>query len=192
MTALALPDVRLNRAWAAALRDFGEAFPHGSGLDPADPPALTEAGCAAFAAGLRARATAAQVPPGRVPCTYFWVVDPTVEDPEHLVVGFLAVRHALNDRLREEGGHIGYSVRPAARRRGHASRALALGLRHAAGLGLDRVLLTCDEDNLGSRRTIEGAGGVLDDARDGSRWYWIELRQPDATKARDGCAIMAP
>ncbi|GAA5147358.1 GNAT family N-acetyltransferase [Nocardioides marinquilinus] len=188
MTALALPDVRLHRAWAAALRDFGDEFPHGSGLDPADPPPLTEAGCAAFAAGRRAGEDAVRVPPGRVPCTHFWVVDPDVDDPEHLMVGFLAVRHALNAGLREEGGHVGYSVRPAARRRGHASRALALGLRHAAGLGLERVLLTCDEDNLGSRRTIEGAGGRLDDARDGRRWYWIEVPATASTGRRASAA----
>ena len=81
------------------------------------------------------------------------------------MVGFLAVRHGLNDFLLEQGGHIGYSVRPSARGRGHASRALGLGLDHAAALGLDRVLLTCEPGNVASQRTIERAGGVYEDTR---------------------------
>jgi predicted acetyltransferase len=71
------------------------------------------------------------------------------------------------------GGHIGYSVRPGARRRGVATAALAQGLEIAAALGIDPVLVTCDTDNTASRRTIEGAGGSLEDIRDGKRRYWI-------------------
>jgi predicted acetyltransferase len=89
------------------------------------------------------------------------------------VLGFLAVRHRLTPYLLEAGGHIGYSVRPGARRRGVATAALALGLEIAAGLGIDPVLITCDTDNIASRRTIEGAGGTLKDVRGGKRRYWI-------------------
>ena len=104
-------------------------------------------------------------------CDYLWITD---GDPEE-VIGFLAIRHRLNDFLLEEGGHIGYSVRPARRGEGHATRALALALDRAAELGIDRVLVTCDEDNEPSRRTIEGNGGVLEDVRKGKRRYWIDL-----------------
>lgn len=169
-TALALPDVRLAATWADALRDFGDEFPHGSGLDPDAPPALDEAGCAAFVADrLRYADPVAGPPPGMVACTYFWLL----QDP-WTVVGFLAVRHGLNDYLLEQGGHVGYSVRPSARGRGHASRALGLGLDHAAALGLDRVLLTCQSGNVASQRTIERAGGVYEDTRAGSRRFWVE------------------
>jgi predicted acetyltransferase len=84
------------------------------------------------------------------------------------------VRHRLTPWLLDQGGHIGYSVRPSRRREGHASRALALAVRRAAELGLDRVLVTCDDDNEGSRRTIEAAGGVHEDTRGVKRRYWID------------------
>ena len=64
-------------------------------------------------------------------------------------------------------------MRPSRRREGHAHRALKLALPEARALGLDRVLLTCDEDNDGSRLTIEGNGGVYEDSRNGKRRYWI-------------------
>jgi predicted acetyltransferase len=184
-TALALPDVRLHATWADTLRDFGASYPHGSGVDPDAPPTLDRAGCAAFVADrLRYADPAARLPPGRVPCTYFWVLGDQGDD-QAAVVGFLAVRHALNELLVEQGGHIGYSVRPSARGRGHASAALRLGLDHAVGLGLDRVLLTCYPDNAASRRTIERAGGVYEDTRAGTQRFWVEtLTTPTGGAAR--------
>lgn len=98
------------------------------------------------------------------------------------LVGFISVRHELNDFLRRNGGHIGYSVRPTRRREGIARAGLELVLERARALGLDRVMLTCDDDNPGSFRTIEGAGGVLQDTIDATeighprlRRYWITL-----------------
>jgi predicted acetyltransferase len=103
-----------------------------------------------------------------VPDSLLWIVE------EQEVIGFLSLRHRLNDWLLEEGGHVGYSIRPSRRGHGHATRALALAVRRAAGLGIDRVLLTCDEDNLASARTIERGGGVYEDSRRGKRRYWID------------------
>lgn len=97
------------------------------------------------------------------------------------VVGRLSLRHHLNDHLLKVGGHIGYGVLPAQRRRGHASAMLAASLPHARALGLERVLVTCDEDNVGSARTIEKNGGVLENVAEVSpgaprkRRYWIDL-----------------
>ncbi|MEZ5097877.1 MAG: GNAT family N-acetyltransferase [Nocardioides sp.] len=107
--------------------------------------------------------------PSRVHCSYRWIAD------DGDLVGFLAIRHALNDFLREEGGHIGYSVRPSRRREGHATLALALALAEARALGIERALVTCDTDNVASARTIERNGGVLEDVRHGKRRYWIDL-----------------
>jgi predicted acetyltransferase len=102
-------------------------------------------------------------------------------------VGSISLRHTLTDLLLTWGGHIGYSVRPSARRRGHASRALALMLPVCAERGIDPVLVTCDTDNVGSRRTIEKNGGVYEDTREGKLRYWVPTRPatpPDARTAR--------
>ncbi len=58
-------------------------------------------------------------------------------------------------------GHIGYAVVPWKRGLGYATRALAMILPRAAEAGLSRVLVTCDEDNAGSRKVIEANRGVL-------------------------------
>jgi predicted acetyltransferase len=102
--------------------------------------------------------------------TYLWMV----EDDE--VVGRISLRHELTPWLREVGGHVGYAVRPSARRRGHATRAVALLLPFCADRGLAQVLITCDEDNVGSRRAIEANGGVLEDVRNGKMRFWVPTR----------------
>ena len=168
MTELVRPDVRYAAAWAAMMAEFdGWSDAHGSGYWAfPEPPPYGEDDCAAFVAGVLA--AEAGTPDGsKVPSTHFWITDG--ED----LVGYLHLRHELNDFLLEEGGHIGYSVRPSRRREGHATRALALGVRRAAELGVERVLVTCDDDNAASARTIERCGGVLEDVRNGKRRYWI-------------------
>jgi predicted acetyltransferase len=102
-----------------------------------------------------------------VPQTTFWYV----EDDRYL--GSIRVRHRLTPYLLEEGGHIGYDVRPTARLRGYATAMLAAALEFARSLGLDQVLITCDEDNVGSRRVIEANGGIYEDSRAGKRRYWV-------------------
>ena len=102
-------------------------------------------------------------------CTNLW----WVQDGEY--VGRIAVRHELNDWLAELGGHIGYDVRRSRRGQGHATAMLGATLPVAAGLGIDRALLTCEEDNVASRLVIERNGGVLEDVRQGKLRYWIDL-----------------
>lgn len=174
MTDLVVPDARLHESWADCVRDFGEGPMDGSGnwhFPVGWRDDLGETGCRAVVDVLLPYADPAHVlTDDRVHCDYYWITD---GDPA-AVVGFLALRHRLNAFLLEEGGHIGYSVRPSRRQEGHASRALALAVRRAAELGLDRVLLTCDEDNEPSRRTIERNGGRYEDSRNGKRRYWID------------------
>ncbi|MFC4784353.1 GNAT family N-acetyltransferase [Nocardioides sp. MAHUQ-72] len=167
MTELVTPDLRWYDDWVATLTDFGAEYPHGSGCAPDGQPLDRSAFEEFVADKLLFADPTAELPNGWVSCDYFWIVDAGE------MIGFLALRHRLNDYLLEQGGHIGYSVRPARRREGHASRALALAVSRAAELGLDRVLVTCDDDNLGSRRTIENGGGELEDVRAGKRRYWI-------------------
>ena len=104
---------------------------------------------------------------GWVPSTTLW----WVSGQEYL--GRVAIRHRLTPRLLEVGGHIGYDVRPSARRRGHATALLAATLPWAARLGIDRALVTCDEDNTGSRKVIEANGGRLEDQRGITMRYWV-------------------
>jgi predicted acetyltransferase len=95
------------------------------------------------------------------------------------VVGRLSVRHTLNEFLAREGGHLGFAVRPQHRRNGYATEILRQGLIVARSLGVDRALVTCDEDNLGSAAIIERCGGHFDSTHvtDGGRSirrYWID------------------
>jgi predicted acetyltransferase len=89
------------------------------------------------------------------------------------LVGRVSIRHELNVFLTEIGGHIGFGVRPARRRRGYAGEILGQALVIARALGVDAALVTCDEDNVVSARVIEGAGGVFEDIRARTRRYWI-------------------
>lgn len=174
-TALVRPDLRLHASWAAAVEEFGDpSGMYGSGLWAMDAGDLSRGALERLLPSLLDAVHTAQQD-GHVLCTYLWIVDRDEADGSEEFLGYLALRHELNDFLLEQGGHIGYAVRPSRRREGHASRALAQSLVHARGLGLERVLITCDDDNEASARTIERNGGVLEDVRRGKRRYWIEL-----------------
>lgn len=114
------------------------------------------------------------VPEGLVPATTYLAVDETDR-----LVGMIDIRHRLNDWLRNFGGHIGYSVAPHCRRQGHATAMLSLALDKCRELGLEGVLITCLDDNVGSAKTIEHNGGVLENMIDYEegllRRYWIIL-----------------
>ncbi len=107
-----------------------------------------------------------------VPFTELWMAD----GEEYL--GRISLRHELNELLLSWGGHIGYAVRPGARRQGHASAALRMMLERCRDRDIDPVLITCDTDNLASRRVIEGAGGDYEDTREGKRRYWVPVDGP--------------
>jgi predicted acetyltransferase len=120
-----------------------------------------------------AQERAGDVPEGRVPATFL------VAEHDGAIVGRVSIRHALNDFLLREGGHIGYAVRPAWRRRGFATSILRQSLALTDELGIARVLVTCDDDNVGSAAVIESQGGVLEDVvpvEGGTpkRRYWID------------------
>ncbi len=111
--------------------------------------------------------------PDRVPATFL------VAEVGGTLVGRVSIRHELNEFLVNFGGHIGYGIRPAYRRRGYGGEMLRQALVVARRAGVGRVLLTCDDGNEVSASIIERAGGVLEDIRvapdgTGKRRYWIE------------------
>ena len=97
-------------------------------------------------------------PPNWVPATQFVCI----RKEDGRIVGMIDLRHSFNDFLAEYGGNIGYSVRPDERRKGYAKWMLAQVLPQARSRGLDRVLITCDAVNEGSRRAIEANGGAFE------------------------------
>ena len=115
------------------------------------------------------------LPRGWVAGSTFWLV----EDGQY--IGSINIRHELNDWLLRLGGHIGYAIRPSRRRQGYGTLMCRLALDEAMKIGLKRVLITCDADNVGSRKIIEANAGVLEDEvsqaeRDvPKRRYWIDL-----------------
>ena len=108
-------------------------------------------------------------PRAYVPFTELWMV----QGEEYL--GRIVLRHQLNEILYTWGGHIGYAVRPSARRRGHALAALLDMLEVCRERGIDPVLVTCDHTNAASRRTIEKAGGEFEGSREGRLRYWVPV-----------------
>ncbi|WP_205751582.1 GNAT family N-acetyltransferase, partial [Bacillus cereus] len=117
------------------------------------------------------------VPDNRVPAIQYIVV----KKSDHSIVGMLNLRLELNDYLLNYAGHIGYSVKPSERKKGYGSKMLGLALAKSKILGLNKILVTCADDNLGSIGVIENNNGVLEDKRldpdDGklTRRYWISL-----------------
>jgi predicted acetyltransferase len=170
------PDIRVRRSFAAAMAEFRVEgreseddhsavgrYLRESAADFTDDDAFDR-----FVTAIRAeRLEETPRPPGFVPDTELWWVDGDE------FVGRIGVRHRLTPTLLEVGGHIGYDVRPSARRRGHATEMLRQALAVAHGLGIDPALITCDVDNAGSRAVIERNGGVLEDQRSQKLRFWV-------------------
>lgn len=109
---------------------------------------------------------------GYVPGSTFWLVDG--DD----FIGEVNIRHRLNEKLFQKGGHIGYEIRPSKRKMGYGAKILELALPLAKDIITDKILITCDDDNIGSWKIIEKNGGILENKIEYNdkltRRYWIE------------------
>lgn len=109
-----------------------------------------------------------------VPDSTFFCLD----TERNIFVGAVNIRHYLNEKLLHDGGHIGDGVRPSERGKGYGAQMLALALRECDRLGIRRVLMCCDRDNVASARTIQKNGGILENEIDDDgvpvQRYWIE------------------
>ncbi|MFW5839820.1 MAG: GNAT family N-acetyltransferase [Planctomycetota bacterium] len=172
---LELPGKKRKDSFLAMAEEFHQAgetgWPHGAWKE--DPAAMED-----FAAFLQREADwreGRNLPEGYVPGITWWMMDGQV------VLGTAQLRLERNDHLLNYGGHIGYCIRPSQRRKGYMKRLLPLVLDAAARLGIDKVLVTCGMQNVGSARVIESAGGVFEDARTDPardktlRRYWVDL-----------------
>jgi predicted acetyltransferase len=111
----------------------------------------------------------------KVNSSTFWLVNRNKK-----VIGVVNIRHKLNESLLYRGGHIGYGIRPTERMKGNATEILKQALVKAKEIGIDKALITCDKDNIGSAKTILINGGILDSEEviNGIeiQRYWIELK----------------
>ena len=111
-----------------------------------------------------------------------WVPDTTLfclDKDRNIFVGAVNIRHYLNDSLRKTGGHIGDGVRPSERRKGYATAMIKLALEECKKLGIHKVLICCDKENIGSAKSIIKNGGILENEveEDGhiEQRYWVEV-----------------
>lgn len=127
-----------------------------------------------------------------VPDSTFFCLD---EDRDK-VVGAVNIRHFLNEGLLLDGGHIGDGVRPSERRKGIATKMIALALEECKKLGIYKVLMVCDKDNIGSAKSIMNNGGVLENEvevhGDIEQRYWINLIPGKEAENKKECAVNVP
>lgn len=166
------PDRRYERQYRELLREWKASddpfIPWNLTVDPSDFDALIDR--------LDALHRGDNLEEGLVPSSAFWLVDETDR-----ILGSIDIRHALNEKLRFRGGHIGYGIRPSERRKGYAGAMLSLALDICRQMGIAQILITCSKDNAGSVRTILKNGGMLDSEdwdpvkQEWFQRYWITL-----------------
>jgi predicted acetyltransferase len=128
----------------------------------------------AFVRNLHNHEKGIDLPKKLVPCTTFWLIN------GNKFIGRVSVRHRMP--IIKESGHIGYEIRVSERKKGYGNKILAMVLPKAYRLGLKKVLIICNEDNIGSRKIIENNGGILKNKFTGNSGkirlrYWINIQK---------------
>ena len=171
MEKLVIPSQKYKKSYVSAVKEFGD----GERMPDSYSDIRENESFTAFLRRLKGYRVGVGLPKGWVPATIYWLVEGTT------FLGRLSIRHRLTKELRKVGGHIGYAIRPSKRGKGYGTKILALGLAKARKLGLGKVLITCDETNIASRRVIEKNGGVLKDVVSNGKGkpkklrFWAEL-----------------
>ena len=163
------PSIQYRESWISALAEFDGENRSGYWSLVADPrnlPVLIQR--------LYEYSQGINIPAASVPATTLWCID------KNVYIGHVNIRHRLNEYLEKYGGHIGYAVRPSARGKGYGDQMLKFSIPFIKQLGLKEVLITCDKDNMASRKIIENNGGIyeneiLDDQGVIKMRYWINL-----------------
>ena len=112
---------------------------------------------------------------GLVPATLYFAYD----KERNIIVGAIQIRHCLNEHLKLSGGHIGDGIRPSERRKGYATEMIGLALKKCKEMGINEVMMSCNKENIGSRKSIINNGGVYErDVLDDDELlevYWISV-----------------
>lgn len=113
---------------------------------------------------------------GKVPSSTFFLYD----EERNMMLGVVSIRHYLNDYLLQYGGHVGDGIRPSERRKGLGTKMVKLALEECKKIGIEKVLMTCNKENVPSAKTIIKNGGILENevSNDGEimQRYWINLK----------------
>lgn len=103
----------------------------------------------------------------------------SMRQSDNKIIGSIQLRHSLTEELKEHGGHIGYGIRPTERRKGYGKRQLLLVLEVARKMGIPKVMISCNKDNIASGRTAVSCGGILERENCYKNMpqliYWIDL-----------------
>jgi predicted acetyltransferase len=155
-------------SWYDALLEFNAEHRSGFWKVPTEPTDIHE-----YIQRTNDQEAGLNLPDYWVPATTYWLID------DGKFVGHVNVRHELTRKLEQQGGHIGYAIRPSARRKGYGSKILEIVIPKAKEIGLEKALVTCDDINIASQKIIEKNKGVLRDTiqYEGKlvRRYWIDL-----------------
>lgn len=169
--------VEPNEAYAKQISEYRQAFLDAdSSMDGCGPLRRFEDPLA-YIAECKKYTSAETVPDGWVVASQFLCI----RKADNRLVGMIQVRHYFNEWLAEYGGHIGYSVKPDERRKGYATAMLKAILPLCKELGLDKILISCIDGNIGSEKAILHNGGVYEstvcepDKNRNLKRFWIEL-----------------
>lgn len=172
---LVLPSLKFEESWTSAIAEFEAEHTHGWWNLPGKPE-----NCESYIQTTIDHRNGKNLPDGWVPSTTWWLIN------NGKFIGHVNIRHKLAPKLMKVGGNIGYAVRTSERKKGYGTEILRLALEKAREMEMKRVMITCDDNNVGSFKIIEKNGGVLDELYKCEksvagqfhgmvRRYWIEL-----------------